>query len=236
MATSWYAVQIRTDVQEIATACGLAMTRKLVAGPFVHRQAIPPIPHSDDRECIKPMKTNKLFYADTHLTEFSAVVVDCFEGKNGFEVELDQTAFYPEGGGQAADRGTLNGVPVLHVREDGERVLHLLEKPLAVGETVTGTLEGGQTLAFMVLALSQVVQSFNMRSQRSLFAIGPFTNSKLNGAALISTALVALVLFTPVKVAFGLVTLPGRLYLAGLGLILVPLVVMELSKLVEPKN
>ena len=141
MATSWYAVQIRTDVQEIATACGLAMTRKLVAGPFVHRQAIPPIPHSDDRECIKPMKTNKLFYADTHLTEFSAVVVDCFEGKNGFEVELDQTAFYPEGGGQAADRGTLNGVPVLHVREDGERVLHLVEKPLTVGETVTGVID-----------------------------------------------------------------------------------------------
>ena len=100
-----------------------------------------------------------------------------------------------------------------------------------LGETVTGTLEGGQTMAFMVLALSQVVQAFNMRSDRSLFAIGPFTNAKLNGAALISTALVALVLFTPAKVAFGLVTLPGQLYLAGLGLILVPLVIMELSKL-----
>ena len=41
------------------------------------------------------MKTNKLFYADTSLKEFSALVVDCFEGKQGFEVELDQTAFYP---------------------------------------------------------------------------------------------------------------------------------------------
>ena len=99
------------------------------------------------------------------------------------------------------------------------------------GENVTGTLEGGQTLAFMVLALSQVVQAFNMRSDRSLFKIGPFTNSKLNGAALISTALVALVLFTPAKIAFGLVTLPWQLYLVGLGLILVPLVAMELSKL-----
>jgi Ca2+-transporting ATPase len=100
-----------------------------------------------------------------------------------------------------------------------------------LGENVTGTLEGGQTLAFMVLALSQVVQAFNMRSERSLFKIGPFTNSKLNGAALISTALVALVLFTPAKIAFGLVTLPWQLYLVGLGLILVPLVAMELSKL-----
>ena len=101
-----------------------------------------------------------------------------------------------------------------------------------VGENVTGTLAGGQTLAFMVLALSQVVQAFNMRSDRSLFAIGPFTNSKLNAAALASTLLVALVLFTPVKVAFGLITLPWQLYLLGLGLILVPLAVMELGKLI----
>ena len=100
-----------------------------------------------------------------------------------------------------------------------------------LGENITGTLEGGQTLAFMVLALSQVVQAFNMRSEHSLFKIGPFTNAKLNGAALVSTLLVALVLFTPVKTAFGLVTLPWQLYLVGLGLILVPFVVMELCKL-----
>jgi Ca2+-transporting ATPase len=100
-----------------------------------------------------------------------------------------------------------------------------------LGENVTGTLEGGQTMAFMVLALSQVIQAFNMRSDHSLFRIGPFTNSKLNGAALVSTALVALVLFTPVRVAFGLVILPWKLYLVGFGLILVPLVIMELSKL-----
>ena len=100
-----------------------------------------------------------------------------------------------------------------------------------LGEWKTGTLEGGQTLAFMILALSQVVQAYNMRSEHSLFKIGPFGNKTLNGAAMISTALVALVLFTPVKSAFGLVTLPWQLYLIGLGLIFVPLVVMEISKL-----
>ena len=99
-----------------------------------------------------------------------------------------------------------------------------------VGENLTGTLAGGQTLAFMVLSLSQVIQAFNMRSERSLFKIGPFSNRRLNWATLLSLLLVALVLFTPVSIAFGLVTLPWELYLLGLGLALVPVVVMELSK------
>ena len=101
-----------------------------------------------------------------------------------------------------------------------------------VGENVTGSLAGGQTLAFMVLALSQVIQAFNMRSDSSLFKIGPFTNHKLNWAVLASVLLVALVLFTPIRTAFGLVILPGKLYLLGAGLILIPLLVMEFSKAV----
>lgn len=99
-----------------------------------------------------------------------------------------------------------------------------------LGESMTGTLEGGQTMAFMVLALSQIVQAFNMRSDHSLFQIRPFSNHTLNWAALISFLLVALVLFTPVRIAFGLVILPMQLYLIALGMILVPFVVMELSK------
>ncbi len=94
-----------------------------------------------------------------------------------------------------------------------------------------GGLEYGQTMAFMVLALSQVVQSFNMRSDHSLFKIGFFTNKKLNGAALVSVLLMCIVLFTPLGVAFGLVILPAKLYLISSGLILVPLVLMEISKL-----
>ncbi len=99
-----------------------------------------------------------------------------------------------------------------------------------VGEKVTGSLAGGQTMAFMILALSQVVQAFNMRSERSLFKTGFFSNHKLNWAALVSLLLVSLVLFTPVGIAFGLIILPWKLYLLGLGLVLVPLVVMEISK------
>ena len=98
------------------------------------------------------------------------------------------------------------------------------------GEIATGEVAGGQTMAFMVLALSQVVQAFNMRSERSLFRIGVFTNHTLNWAALAAVVLVGAVLFTPLSGPFGLIRLPGTLYLGGLGLILVPLAVMELSK------
>ena len=101
-----------------------------------------------------------------------------------------------------------------------------------LGQRFTGLEAGGQTLTFMVLALSQIVQAFNMRSDRSLFKIGPFTNRKLNLAALASVLLVALVLFTPLSVAFGLIFLPARLYLIGLGLIFVPLIVLEIAKFI----
>ena len=72
-----------------------------------------------------------------------------------------------------------------------------------------------------------------MRSERSLFVIGPFSNGKLNWAAFFSIALVLVVLFTPVSIAFGLVALPWQLYLLGVGFALVPLVVMEIAKFVE---
>jgi len=99
-----------------------------------------------------------------------------------------------------------------------------------LGENMTGLLEGGQTLAFMVLALSQIIQAFNMRSEHSLFKIGPFSNKYLNGAAALSVALVLLVLFTPLRSIFGLIVLPAKGYGLGLLLILTPLLVMEIAK------
>ena len=102
-----------------------------------------------------------------------------------------------------------------------------------LGVNFGGSAEGGRTLAFMVLALTQVVQAFNMRSDKSLFKVGPFGNKNLNLAALASTAITVLVLFTPgIRDAFGIVILSDApwLYLAGLGLVILPLVIMELTK------
>ncbi|MBQ6905938.1 MAG: calcium-translocating P-type ATPase, PMCA-type [Clostridia bacterium] len=101
-----------------------------------------------------------------------------------------------------------------------------------LGEIMGGSVEAGRTMAFMVLALSQVVQAYNMRTDHSLFKFGFFGNKKLNGAALVSIVLVALVLFTPLATLFGLVTLPIKLYLIALALIIAPLPLMELYKLI----
>lgn len=85
--------------------------------------------------------TEKLYYMDSHIREFTAAVLSCEKGKHGYDVILDRTAFYPEGGGQPGDRGTLNGVAVTDTHEQGENVVHYCEAPLPVGETVTGILD-----------------------------------------------------------------------------------------------
>ncbi len=99
-----------------------------------------------------------------------------------------------------------------------------------IGETVTGQLEGGQTMAFMILALSQVIHSYNMRSDKSIFKIGPFKNKTLNLSVLATLAIMAIVLFTPVSVAFSVIALPVELYLLAIGMALIPVVVMEIAK------
>ncbi|MBQ6840374.1 MAG: alanyl-tRNA editing protein [Oscillospiraceae bacterium] len=90
------------------------------------------------------MKTQKLYYEDCHLREFSATVTGCVQTQEGYLVTLDATAFYPEGGGQACDLGKLGNANVLDVREDGEEVLHLCDGPLEVGQQVCGCIDWGR--------------------------------------------------------------------------------------------
>ena len=84
---------------------------------------------------------NELFYTNPYLREFDATVVACTEGKKGFEVVLDNTAFYPEGGGQPADLGTLGEAKVSDVRRQNGVIIHFTDKALEVGATVHGVLD-----------------------------------------------------------------------------------------------
>ena len=87
------------------------------------------------------METRKLYYEDSHMQRFTARVLSCEETGKGFEVILDATAFYPEGGGQAADTGTLGNVRVLDTRERGETVVHICDGPLETGTEVEGVID-----------------------------------------------------------------------------------------------
>lgn len=87
------------------------------------------------------METTKLYYQDPFLREFTAAVSSCEETKGGYLVTLDRTAFYPEGGGQPYDTGTLGGAKVLEVHEKGGIITHLCDRPLPVGERVEGEID-----------------------------------------------------------------------------------------------
>lgn len=103
-----------------------------------------------------------------------------------------------------------------------------------IAKSSLNSIEAGRTLCFMVLSLSQIIQAFNMRSQKSLFKIGFFSNSALNKAALVSLIMVSIVLFIPpLSYIFGLISLSIELYLIGLGLSLVPLIIIELFKFLK---
>lgn len=86
--------------------------------------------------------TIKLYDQDSHCRAFSARVLTCqAAGEGRWQVTLDQTAFFPEGGGQPADQGTLGGSAVLDVQEAGDAILHTTDAPLSPGDTVQGELD-----------------------------------------------------------------------------------------------
>ena len=87
------------------------------------------------------MDTVKLYYENAYTQDFTAVVQSCEAVKNGFAVTLDRTAFYPEGGGQPADHGTLGEARVLDVHEKDGVVTHLCDRALSVGAEVGGRID-----------------------------------------------------------------------------------------------
>ena len=84
------------------------------------------------------METEKLYYQDPYLTAFTARVLSCEKSKSGWAVVLDRTAFYPEGGGQPADHGTLGAVQVTDVHETKGVIFHTCDGPVEIGTQVAG--------------------------------------------------------------------------------------------------
>lgn len=93
--------------------------------------------------------TEKLYYQDSHLFTFDAVVLNCREEKKGYSVVLDRTAFFPEGGGQLADTGALGNARVLDVHERDGEIRHYTDAPLEIGARVEGRLDAEQRLRRM---------------------------------------------------------------------------------------
>ena len=87
------------------------------------------------------METEKLYYTDPFIAEFPATVLSCEEGKNGYQVALNCTAFYPEGGGQPADHGTLGVANVTDVHEKDGVIFHTCDKAVEVGQMVLGRID-----------------------------------------------------------------------------------------------
>jgi alanyl-tRNA synthetase len=95
------------------------------------------------------METQKLYEADSHLRRCQAAVLDCFPDGDGFRVVLDRTIFFPEGGGQLSDGGTIGGVEVTETHEKGGRILHFTREAIPPGAMVDCLLDWPRRLDHM---------------------------------------------------------------------------------------
>jgi alanyl-tRNA synthetase len=84
--------------------------------------------------------TRRIYYEDVYQKEFEAEVLECRESKNGYEILLDQSVFYPEGGGQPCDLGWLDDVEVRDVQEQNGELVHLTDRAMLPGTHVHGKI------------------------------------------------------------------------------------------------
>lgn len=85
--------------------------------------------------------TRKLYYENSHQKEFTATVINCEASMDAYRICLDQTAFFPEGGGQAGDKGFLNTYEVFDTQEKGNLIWHYTRVPIEPGTIVNGQID-----------------------------------------------------------------------------------------------
>lgn len=85
--------------------------------------------------------TEKLYDTDSHIRIFDAYVLSCTAADGGYNIVLDRTAFFPAGGGQPSDTGTLGGIPVTDVYETDRMVIHRAAAPISAGTAVRGKID-----------------------------------------------------------------------------------------------
>lgn len=104
--------------------------------------------------------TIKLYENDSMLKHCEAVVTACTEADGRFLIELDQTVFFPEGGGQLSDKGTIGGVKVSYVSEKNGHIYHECDKPLPIGAKVEAVLDWSVRLDRMQQHLGEHILSY----------------------------------------------------------------------------
>ena len=87
------------------------------------------------------MLKDTLYYKDPYIKVFKATVLSCEKDKDNYLVILDNTAFYPEGGGQASDKGLIDGKEVIDVKERGNKIIHYLKEEIKVNKEVECVLD-----------------------------------------------------------------------------------------------
>lgn len=105
--------------------------------------------------------TQRLFDQDSHLTEAEALVVSCVPSEHGFDVVLDRTVFFPEGGGQPSDTGTIGDANVSHVREERGEILHSTDRALLPGQRVLCRIDWARRFDFMQQHTGEHLLSFS---------------------------------------------------------------------------
>lgn len=115
---------------------------------------------------------DRLYYEDSYGSSFSAVVTSCRADDSHYLVELDRTAFYPEGGGQPADTGHIDEATVLDVHERDGCILHTTDRPLAVGASVTGHIDWERRFQFMQQHSGEHILSGILRDMKGCENVG----------------------------------------------------------------